>query len=531
LLQRLLHHVPADNFIVSGLRAPVYHYFDDLTLALTLNAQRALHFGSTDLFDLYFRCYPTIIYFLLGALAYRAGRLLLGKASGGILGILLLLGGGGLGCIPGLLQTLAHASHPSAMRSLLFFEWTSWNGVDPILPLVHRPAHYHSLLICLTVINLLLRPERTRRDWIISGLLLGLMAGFNFTLAATFGVATVLAALLLWARRNLAETHNLVWLAVFTLIGSIPVTATMLLSGFHNETKGIPFRGPNLEFTTEMWSWLLRHFLPGALIPLTGLFLFLVLAYGIRLAGLRDMVRFNIGNAHNPALAGVLAITFVISFVVGTFFPFKALGGIAVVFIQPTLWILAFFSLVPIGAWLQRKSRNWLSITVWALLTVTWIQALGAFNFGREILFSHETADVLRDIQATANPDDVVAFMPTGLLQKPVWGRALETTNFSVTALTGLDGYFSSESYTTSFAVAGLQGRNEQEVLTTAEQLYLQRKSNVEAFLRTNDGGSSARLLQDHVHWIVILGDAAPNSPDSPTPWRRTADLAVYRLQ
>jgi hypothetical protein len=30
LMQHLLHHVPPDNFIVSGLAAPVYHYFDDL---------------------------------------------------------------------------------------------------------------------------------------------------------------------------------------------------------------------------------------------------------------------------------------------------------------------------------------------------------------------------------------------------------------------------------------------------------------------------------------------------------------------
>ena len=62
LLQRLLHHVPPDNFIVSGLRAPVYHYFDDLTLALILRAQNALHLGATDLFDVYYRCYPMLAY-------------------------------------------------------------------------------------------------------------------------------------------------------------------------------------------------------------------------------------------------------------------------------------------------------------------------------------------------------------------------------------------------------------------------------------------------------------------------------------
>ena len=58
LLQRLSHHIPPDNFIVSGLRAPVYHYFGDLAQAFILRAQQTLHFGATDLFDLYYRCYP-----------------------------------------------------------------------------------------------------------------------------------------------------------------------------------------------------------------------------------------------------------------------------------------------------------------------------------------------------------------------------------------------------------------------------------------------------------------------------------------
>jgi hypothetical protein len=53
-LQRLLHHVPPATFIVSGLRAPVYHYFDDLALALLLRARNALHLGETEVFDLFY---------------------------------------------------------------------------------------------------------------------------------------------------------------------------------------------------------------------------------------------------------------------------------------------------------------------------------------------------------------------------------------------------------------------------------------------------------------------------------------------
>jgi len=51
--------------------------------------------------------------------------------------------------------------------SLAFSNWTTWDGVDAILPLVHRPAHYHGLLISLAAFNVLLRPDRSRRDWIL----------------------------------------------------------------------------------------------------------------------------------------------------------------------------------------------------------------------------------------------------------------------------------------------------------------------------------------------------------------------------
>jgi hypothetical protein len=202
LLQRLLYHVPPDNFMFSGLRPAVYHYFDDQTLALVLRGQHALHIGGADLFDLYYRCYPTLVYFLLGALAYLVGRQIVGSVKGGILGVLLLLGVGGLGWAIGILQSAIHAAHFIDLRERLFNTWTAWDGVDAIRPLVHRPAHYHGLLICLAALVVLLRADRNRRHWMMAGLLLGLMAGFNFTLAATFGVAAVLGSLLFFLRRN-----------------------------------------------------------------------------------------------------------------------------------------------------------------------------------------------------------------------------------------------------------------------------------------------------------------------------------------
>jgi hypothetical protein len=531
LLQRLLHHVPPDNFIMAGLRAPVYHYFDDLTLALTLSAQRALHLGSTDIFDLYYRCYPTVLYFLLGALAFRVGRQLIGKTIGGVLSVLVLLGAGVLGLLLGALQTAAHGSHFAAVRGWFFSEWTSWNGVDVILPLVHRPAHYHSLLVCLAAIGLLLQSQRRRRDWIAAGLLLGLMAGFNFTLSATLGMSTVLAIMLFWLRRQKQEARDLAWLALFILVGSLPVILSMLLAGFHNPAPGFPFHGPNLEFTTSMWGGLLGRVMPTMLVPIAALIVFPILAYGIRLFGLSRMLRADLGEEGRRSLAIVLAISFVSSFIVGTFFPYKALGGVAIIFIQPTLWILGLFSLVPIVAWLERKKRTLWPLALWGLLGIAWLQALCAFNFGRRVVFSSETVNALREIRSAAPSDEVVAYVPSGLIESPVLGHATETTSFAITALTGLDGYVSSETYSIAFAVPGLHGRDDSDVLAQAKQIYDQRRDDVQSFLdrKINDAGYD-RLAKDRVCWMVASGDVLQHLSTALTPWRRTPDMAIYRL-
>ena len=297
---------------------------------------------------------PTVVYFLLGALAYRTGKQLLGSVRGGMLGLLLLLGGGGLGWLFGVLQTASHASQFVTMRAALFSDWTSWDGVDSILPLVHRPAHYHSLLICLAAINLLLRPERSRRDWVLAGLLLGLMAGFNFTLAATFGVAAVLGGVVLFLQRRQSDARDLAWLALFIFLGSLPVTGGMLLTGFHNTAPGFPFRGPNLQFSTATWGTSLSQIMPWAVVPWASLIVFPILAYGIKLVGLGPMLRLDLGEDRHRSLAMVFALAFALSFVIGTFFPYQAFGGVGIVFLQPTLWILGLFSLRPINTWMEQ---------------------------------------------------------------------------------------------------------------------------------------------------------------------------------
>ena len=531
LLQRLSHHIPPDNFIVSGLRAPVYHYFGDLAQAFILRAQQTLHFGATDLFDLYYRCYPTLLYFLLGALAYRTGRQLSGSRRGGILGVLLLLGGGGLGWFLGTLQTVAHASRFAALRASLFTAWSSWDGMDSILPLVHRPAHYHGLLISLAAINVLLRPERSRRDWIVAGLLLGLMAGFNFTLAATFGIAAVLGSAILRLQRRQDEARDVAYLALALFIGSLPVTAAMLSSGFHNPAPGFPFRGPNLDFPTTTWGALLDRMMPTALVPCAALLVFPIIAYGIKLFGFGAMVRLDLGRDGHRGLAVVLAVAFVLSFAIGMFFPYQAFGGVGIVFLQPTLWILGLFSLRPLDAWLQHKDGRWRAVAVWGVLGLTWVQSLAAFNFSQKVAFDEGTAHTLQDVRIAAAPDDVVAFLPTTLIASPIWGHAEESTSFSVTAMTGLDGYFSSETYSRFHAVPGLRGRDPAQVLKEAEDLYAQRRGDIESFIRGDiTEAASARLARDRVRWIVVLGDTAQGVSSSATAWRKNREITVYRF-
>ena len=102
------------------------------------------------------------------------------------------------------------------------------------------------------------------------------------------------------------------------------------------------------------------------------------------------------------------------------------------------------------------------------MLGLTWVQALGAFNFSSKVAFDQDTAHALQDIRLAAAPDDVVAYLPSDLTASAIWGHAEESTNFAIMAMTGLDGYFSSEAYTKFFAVPGLSGRNPAEVLAQA---------------------------------------------------------------
>ncbi|HEU0048847.1 MAG TPA: hypothetical protein VFQ43_14750, partial [Nitrososphaera sp.] len=241
--------------------------------------------------------------------------------------------------------------------------------------------------------------------------------------------------------------------------------------------------------------------------------------------------RLDLGEERHHGTATVLSLAFVLSVFIGTLFPYQAFGGIGVVFIQPTLWILGLFALRPIDHWFVRNATNWRPIAVWSMLALTWVQVILAFNFSHKASFDQATMEVLRTIRSDSAPDDVVAYQPSGLIQKAVLGRATESTNFAITAMTGLDGYVSSESYSIPFAVPDLSGRNSADVLAQAKLLYQQRSQDVGSFVNGDiSDAARARLAKDHVRWIVVWGDAMNSISTQITPWRKTREIAAYQL-
>jgi hypothetical protein len=306
----------------------------------------------------------------------------------------------------------------------------------------------------------------------------------------------------------------------------------MLLSGFHNSAPGFPFRGPTLEYPVAIWGGLLGRLIPPALIPWASLIVFPIVVYGVKLFGAGAMARLDLGGERNRGIAMVFGIVFALSFVVGLFFPYRGIAiGVVVIFLQPTIWILGLFSLHPIDAWLERNRGNWCAVALWGVLGLTWVQALGAFNFSCKSAFDQDTVRALQDIHVQAAPDDVVAYLPSDLTAKAIWGYPQQSTNFTIMAMTGLDGYFSSETYSKFHAVPGLSGRNPADVLAQAERLYEQRRDDVGSFLKGDiTDAASARLAKDHVRWMVVSGDALQGISSPATPWRRTREIAVYRF-
>jgi hypothetical protein len=366
----------------------------------------------------------------------------------------------------------------------------------------------------------------------VAGLLLGLMAGFNYTLAATFGISALFACVVSLLLHRFAEARDLVWLTVSIFIGALPKNLIMF-SGFENITRGSPLSGPNLDYPVAIWGDLLSRIFPPTLVPLVCLVVFVTVAYGVRLVGLPAMALGKIAGISHRGVGILFATVFVLSFVIGTFFSFHEIGGAPaqIILLQPTLWILSIFSLRPILSWLERGGHAWRPIALWGMLGLTWSQSLLALNFSHMVAFSTDTVAIFKDIRLAASPDDVIVYLPVGRTDTPILGGPQQFTDYAVMAMTGLDGYFSNETYSVSDALSGVEGQTESEILTAANRIYRQRTHDVELYLRGNvDPAALNRLSSDHVRWIVLSKSAVQETPLPAQPWRQNPEIAVYRL-
>jgi hypothetical protein len=245
------------------------------------------------------------------------------------------------------------------------------------------------------------------------------------------------------------------------------------------------------------------------------------------------MTHGQIAGVSHRGIGILFAATFVLSFIVGTFFTYQGVSGSGndIIFLQPTLWILSLFALYGIMSWLERGSSLWRPVALWGMLGLTWVQALVFFNFSHKVLFSAETVSIFNDIKSETSPNDVVAYLPTSRVGTPILGPSSEFSEYAITAMTGLDGYFSSETMSKFYAVPGIESGAGLEVLETADELYRLRVSDVEAYLKGNaDTAVLNRLNQDHVRWIVLSNHAASNVSAQLKAWRRDAEIAVYKL-
>ena len=96
LIERLVWHVPPDNFLVADTPFPAYHFLPDLTQVLL----RRVSLGAIPSLDIYYRLYPSLIYFCLGYIAFWVCSRLTASLLGGGLGVVLVVFGADFSWIP-----------------------------------------------------------------------------------------------------------------------------------------------------------------------------------------------------------------------------------------------------------------------------------------------------------------------------------------------------------------------------------------------------------------------------------------------
>jgi len=506
LIARLDVQVPPDNFLVADYPFPAYHFLSDLLQVFARNAS----LGFLDPFDLYFRLYPSVAFFCLGVLGYKACARISGTCLGGWLGVAFVVFGSDLSWLPGVMRVVTNLSQPELATARLFSPWYEWNSFGSTLPLVHRPAYYHGLLQFLGGCVILLIERFTARAWLVSGAIWGLMAGFNYTLAATVGLAAMTAAAISYSTKRRPQAKTFAVCAGAIALGSIPANLVVLASRTAARSQDVLSWAPG-SFAVRRWAAVIPESVGSTGTLLLSVALLVGLSYGLRLAGLPKMMTAQLRFKKHQPLALLLAVAAATSFAVGMLFAFRGPGGISnnIIFLQPTGWILGLFALVPIVRLMRGGHRvgQWL-IVIAVLFGI--VQSFLAFNFANRIVISPATLAACEFVRTRSNPIDVVAFVPNSLVARGILGPDETLNNFYIPAFTGLRGYFSSENYTLLAIDA-----------PDSEKVYRERYRTV---LRIAQGSYSPSLLDDvkshGVRWLFMPNVGSRSDPSGVVAYR-----------
>lgn len=521
MVERLHAVVPYDNFVVTGYQPPVYHFFSDLAVNLLARDMGP----DSSVLNVYFRLYPGALFFALGFLAYYVPARLFASRTAGAIGVALLLFGGDLSWALGLLQTINHLPDWASVQQNFFSDWVHWNAFGTLYPLVHRPAYYHGLLLFLAgLAPIAERGPRQVRAWALAGLFWGLMAGFNYTFAATVGVAVAGVCLVFLVRGDRENFRLLALCGMVMVFASVIANIFVLIQKVGSDHAASPIRWSPGEFAQMRYGWIFgdRH----GLVPLLGsVFIMAVLCYGVKLVGLWPMYkRTGLGVGCNGPLGAVLLVALMISLALGMLFSSSGQmgSGNAIMFLQPTAWIMALFAIFTLTRWVEHQ-RSWLRPVILAvLLLVGPLHAFSTFNLGYRVRFDPAYLAALESLRDEAAATDVVAYWPGRIQSQSVFGPAPAANNFFVAAFTGLRGYVAVPGYSHFAASAGPSGGD----------IYRGRAELVEQFQDGKiDTDEIRRLFDDGVRWIVLEKAIEIAPKNGLKVWRSSPAFTILRIE
>jgi len=517
MIGQLSNDVPPQNYIVSGYPFS-YHFLPDLSQALLMEMSG----NSIDVNNMYYRLYPSFIYFLLGSTVSIVCVHLFRSTTVAIFATVLLIGGANLSVIPGFGQALAHIGDVDVFWSRLFTPWDGWGVTGGAIPLIHRPAYYHGMLILFACLYILAAQGHKLRSWVLVGLVCGVLAGFNFTLAASIGICLVVLACISWLQGDRPSARSAAAGAGAALVFSLPFLAILHSTMGGKSATVIPVIEPGF-IAVAKYGYLIGERIPYLVSALLLTLSMVVISFGIKLIGVPSMFRQQMGPVANPRLTLFITLLFAFNLSIALLFRWGDVSQISeIVFIQPTAWLLGLFAIVPLYQWMEQEPmRRYRKILLWLLILVPPVQGLLSANLSYRTVITSQELEAIGYIKSHAGPHDIVAFTPTTRKTEPIFVSGSFVHNFFIPALTGLRGYYSSDSYSKLQVQHYPQGMEDY----ARREALVKRICSSTATQQTVDA-----LIADGVRWMLLPNRVSLNGLGNIALVMENASFSVLEL-